>query len=50
MQREKHPLNVDIEIPLQPFNTPGTEVAPGSDEVGEYFERESLLCHVFVSL
>jgi len=38
VQREVNPLNVDIEIPLQLFNTPGTEIAPGSNEVGKYFE------------
>ena len=40
MQWEVHPVDVDIEISLQLFNTPGTEVAPGSDEVGEYFKCE----------
>jgi hypothetical protein len=38
VEREKYPMHVDVEIPLEPFNTPGTEIAPGSDEVGEHFQ------------
>ena len=40
MQREIHPLDVDVVALLQPFNTPGTEVAPRSDEVGEDFQSD----------
>jgi len=40
MQREIHPLDVDVVVLLQPFNTPGTEVAPRSDEVGEDFQSD----------
>lgn len=46
VKREVHPLHVDIEIPLQPFNTPGTDIAPGSDEVGEYFEFDGFRLHL----
>lgn len=38
MQREEHPLQLDVVRPCQSVNTPGTEVAPGSDEVGVNFE------------
>ena len=37
MQWEVHPVDMDIEIPLQLFNTPGTEIAPGSNIIAEYF-------------
>jgi hypothetical protein len=37
MQWEVDPFEVDIEVPLQVFNTPGTEIAPGSNEVREHF-------------
>ena len=37
MQGEKDPVNVDVVVLLQSFNTPGTEITPGSDEVREYF-------------
>ena len=37
MQWEVHPVDMDIEIPLQPFNTPGTEIAPWSNVIAEYF-------------
>jgi hypothetical protein len=35
MQRKGRPVNVDPELLFQSFNTPGNEVAPGSDEIGE---------------
>jgi hypothetical protein len=35
MQRETHPPDPDVEISLQLFNTPGTEIAPGSDKIGK---------------
>ena len=38
VQRKIDPFHIDVEISLQPFNTPGTEIAPGSNEVGKYFE------------
>ena len=38
MQWEVHPVDMDIEIPLQLFNTPGTEVTPGSDKIGKDIE------------
>jgi hypothetical protein len=37
MQWKMHPGDVDIEISLQLFNTPGTEVAPWSNVIAEYF-------------
>ena len=37
MQWEMHPADMDIEISLQPFNTPGTEIAPWSNVIAEYF-------------
>ena len=37
MQWEVYPLDPDVEILLQLFNTPGTEIAPGSHVVAEYF-------------
>ena len=42
MQREIYPLEINVVVPLQPFNTPGTEVAPGSNEVGEDFESNGI--------
>jgi hypothetical protein len=40
MQREVYPRDPDVEILLQLFNTPGTEIAPGSDVIAEYFQRD----------
>jgi len=37
MEREQYPLRLDVIVLLQPFNTPGTEIAPGSDKIGENF-------------
>src|SRR6185295_6805314 len=37
MQREMHPLDPHAVFPLEPLNTHGTEIAPGSDVVGEDF-------------
>ena len=42
MQWEVHPLHVDLEVLLQLFNTPGTEVAPRSDVIGEYCQCDRL--------
>jgi hypothetical protein len=36
------PLNFDLKILFQFFNTPGTEIAPGSDVVGENFQLHRL--------
>ena len=41
MQGKVHPADGDVECLFQSFNTPGTEVAPGSDVVAEDFERNS---------
>jgi hypothetical protein len=38
MQREVNPANIDIVVLTELFNTPGTEVTPWSDEVGEDFQ------------
>src|SRR5215470_5129748 len=38
VQREVDPLHLDVEVLLQLFNTPGSEIAPRSYEVGEYLE------------
>jgi len=35
MQRESGPLDIDFKFFLESFNTPGNEVAPGSDEIKE---------------
>src|SRR5262245_19903907 len=44
MQWEVDPLHVNVEVLFQLFNTPGTEVAPGSDEIREYvkFDHSSI--------
>jgi len=42
MQREVHPVDTDLEISLQLFNTPGTEIAPWSNVIAEYFKRDRL--------
>src|SRR5262245_5189247 len=41
VQREIYPLHIHIEILFQLFNTPGTEIAPGSNEVGKNVQS----CH-----
>jgi hypothetical protein len=33
MQRKSDPSNSDIEFAFQSFNTPGDEIAPGSDVI-----------------
>jgi len=40
MQGEGRPPDVDVECLLQFFNTPGDEVAPGSNVIGKYFQYE----------
>ena len=46
MKGKIDPLNVDLEILSQLFNTPGTEIAPGSDEVGEDLQLDRFICHL----
>jgi hypothetical protein len=38
MERKSRPVKFEVEFLLQFFNTPGNEIAPGSDVVGEYFQ------------
>ncbi len=38
MEGKSRPAHADLEFLLQLFNTPGNEIAPGSDIVGEYFQ------------
>src|SRR3989304_1241022 len=40
VQREMHPLHAHAVLLPEPLNTHGTEIAPGSDVVGEDFEDE----------
>ena len=40
MQGKGPPLNLDPILVVQLFNTPGTEVAPGSNIIGKNFERD----------
>jgi len=47
MQRKGPPDDLDIKVVLQFFNTPGNEIAPGSDIVGKYFQHW-FLCHFFL--
>jgi hypothetical protein len=42
MQGEVHPLDLDLEIPLQFFNTPGTEITPRSNVIGKDLQRDRL--------
>jgi len=42
MQWKVHPVDIDLEISLQLFNTPGTEIAPWSNVIAEYLERDRL--------
>ena len=42
MKRKVHPTHIDVEVLLQSFNTPGTEIAPGSNEVGEDFQYDAV--------
>jgi len=43
VKRESPPLDFDLKILLQFFNTPGTEVAPRSDVVGIYLQKFLLI-------
>jgi hypothetical protein len=38
MKGKENSLDIDVVIIFQLFNTPGTEIAPGSDEIGEKME------------
>src|SRR5262249_33539630 len=38
-QREMNPLQLDVEILLEVFNTPGTEITPRSNKIDEDFNR-----------
>jgi len=40
MQRELSELDLQTVILFQFLDTPGDEVAPGSDKVGKHFENE----------
>ena len=42
MKREVYPAHFNIEIVLQLFNTPGTEVAPWSNVIAEDFQCDRL--------
>ena len=42
VQREVHPGHVHVKVSFQLFNTPGTEITPGSDVVRENFQFDSL--------
>jgi hypothetical protein len=40
VQGEVDVVDLNVVVLLQPVNTPGTEIAPGSDEIGEDVERD----------
>src|SRR4030095_13798959 len=42
VKREVHPLDLHVVLGAQLLNTHGTEIAPGSDVVGEDLERDRL--------
>jgi hypothetical protein len=42
MERKVHQLDVDGEIALQLLNTPGTEITPRSNVIGEHLERDAV--------
>jgi hypothetical protein len=48
VQREVNVVDDDLVILLQLFNTPGTEIAPRSNEVGIYVEND-WLGHIYLS-
>jgi hypothetical protein len=50
MQGKGGPLDVDVKLILQFFNTPGDEIAPGSDVIGENFQFEGIFHFVHFSL
>jgi hypothetical protein len=44
-----HQFDLDVEIPLQLFNTNRTEIAPRSNVVGKDFQDDRLVAHVLRS-
>jgi len=42
MKWKSHPTNMDVIILLQLINTHGTEIAPGSDIIGEDLKNQRL--------
>jgi hypothetical protein len=42
MERKVHQLDVNGEIALQLLNTPGTEITPRSNVIGEHLERDAV--------
>jgi len=50
MKGEGNPPDLYLVLFLKPFNTPGDEVAPGSDVIGENLQDESIvLVHGMIS-
>jgi hypothetical protein len=47
MEREVDGVDIDVVILFQLFNTPGTEIAPGSNEIGIKIESNRL-SHLFL--
>jgi hypothetical protein len=47
MKRECPPFNPDLIFFFQFFNTPGNEIAPGSDVVGKDFKNNRIR-HVYL--
>jgi hypothetical protein len=47
MQGKMHPFRLDIEFPLQFFNTPGTEITPRSNVICEDLQ-DDWFSHVIV--
>jgi hypothetical protein len=43
MERKGNPPDRDIVLPHKPFNTPGNEIAPRSDVIGENLHEDLLL-------
>jgi hypothetical protein len=51
VQRKSRPAQVDLKLLFQSFNTPGNEVAPGSDEIRKDFQDDGfpVVCHRLLS-
>ena len=49
MERESDPRYRDFIFLLQTINTPGDEIAPGSNGVGEYLEK-GIFTHILFSI
>jgi hypothetical protein len=43
MERKGNPPDGDIVLLRKPFNTPGNEIAPGSDVIGENLHNDFVL-------